>query len=222
MGMVKKPQFSSSSGKSSPAPILVACKVTGKRFVFLDIVSGGAEPQLIAYDENGDLHSFALDDVRIKSVARFSPSTIMGHRKSIYEAEPSLDRFTDRARRVVRLGRDAARDAGVDSTDSARLLAGLLVEGSGVGASVLRDRMGVDLASLRDASLKPGSDAVDAEGIFERAREVARALSFDHIGTEVLLIALREVDGSASQTLLAEAGVGSEELRREIQEHLGR
>ncbi|MGH7139458.1 MAG: Clp protease N-terminal domain-containing protein [Pirellulales bacterium] len=77
------------------------------------------------------------------------------------------ERFTDRARKVMRLANDEAERSGSMSITSEYLLFGLLKEGSGVAAYSLR-RLGIDLAALEaalatsiaaEAALQPAVEA---------------------------------------------------------------
>jgi ATP-dependent Clp protease ATP-binding subunit ClpA len=61
-----------------------------------------------------------------------------------------FERFTERAGRVVVLAQEQARDLGHDYVGTEHLLLGLVVEGDGVAARVLRD-LGVSRECLRSS-----------------------------------------------------------------------
>jgi ATP-dependent Clp protease ATP-binding subunit ClpC len=112
------------------------------------------------------------------------------------------------------------------------VLLGLIKEGSGVGANVLRN-LGVDLAKVRmevEKLVKTGPDTVTmgklpytprAKKVTEYAIEEARNLNHNYVGTEhILLGLLREQEGVAAQVLM-NLGLKLEEVREEILNLLG-
>jgi ATP-dependent Clp protease ATP-binding subunit ClpC len=112
------------------------------------------------------------------------------------------------------------------------VLLGLIKEGSGVGANVLRN-LGVDLPKVRmeiEKLVKAGPDMVTmgklpqtprAKKVVEYAIEEARNLNHNYVGTEHLLLGLlREHDGVAAQVLL-NLGLKLEEVRAEVLSLLG-
>jgi ATP-dependent Clp protease ATP-binding subunit ClpC len=131
------------------------------------------------------------------------------------------DRFTDRARKVMRLAhREAQRfdrfcAAGADKhLGTEHILLGLVKEGGGVAANVLAS-LGIDLRMVRLEVEKlvpagPGMVTMGkpphtprAKKIIEYAIEEARNLNHNDVGTEHLLLGLlREQEGVAAQVLL--------------------
>ena len=121
-------------------------------------------------------------------------------------------RFTDRARRVVVLAQDEARDLGHDSVGTEHLLLGLLSEGEGVAALAL-ESLGISLEEARDrveAIADPGQDTPSghirftsrAKKVLELSLRQALQLGHDYIGTEHILLGLiREDDGIPAQVL---------------------
>ena len=112
------------------------------------------------------------------------------------------------------------------------ILLGLVKEGSGVGANVLKN-LGVDLHKVRvevEKLVKAGPDMVTmgklpttprAKKVTEYAIEEARNLNHNYIGTEHLLLGLlREHDGVAAQVLM-NLGLKLEEVREEVLTLLG-
>jgi len=112
------------------------------------------------------------------------------------------------------------------------MLLGLVKEGSGVGANVLRN-LGVDLPKVRmeiEKLVKPGPDMVTmgklpqtprAKKVIEYSIEEARNLNHNYVGTEHLLLGLlREHDGVAAQVLM-NLGLKLEEVREEVLNLLG-
>jgi ATP-dependent Clp protease ATP-binding subunit ClpC len=112
------------------------------------------------------------------------------------------------------------------------LLLGVVKEGSGVGATVLKN-LDVDIKKLRlevEKLVHSGPDMVTmgklpqtpkAKKVIEYAIEEARALNHNYVGTEhILLGLLRESDGIAAQVLM-NLGLKLEEVRQEVLNLLG-
>ncbi|MBL9087267.1 MAG: AAA family ATPase [Planctomycetia bacterium] len=138
-----------------------------------------------------------------------------------------FDRFTDRARKVLGLSREAAQRFRHDHIDAEHLWLSLLAEGRGVAARVLTT-LHVDPKRLRDAierTLSEGSApaaagqlpfTARAKQVLEDAIEEAHRLGHRNIGTEHLLLGLlRDRTGPAAATL-AGLGVTLEAARDEI------
>ncbi len=107
------------------------------------------------------------------------------------------------------------------------ILLGLVKEGSGVGANVLKN-LGVDLNKVRQEVsklVKSGPDMVAtgklpqtprAKKVIEYSIEEARSLNHTYIGTEHLLLGiLREQDGVAAQVLM-NLGLNIDDVREEV------
>jgi ATP-dependent Clp protease ATP-binding subunit ClpC len=112
------------------------------------------------------------------------------------------------------------------------ILLGLVKEGSGVGATVLKN-LDVDIKKLRlevEKFVKSGPDMVTmgklpqtprAKKVIEYAIEEARSLNHNYVGTEhILLGLLRESEGIAAQVLMS-LGLKLEEVRQEVLNLLG-
>lgn len=112
------------------------------------------------------------------------------------------------------------------------ILLGLVKEGSGVGANVLKN-LDVDLRKVRlevEKLVKSGPDMVTmgklpqtprAKKVIEYAIEEARNLNHNYVGTEHLLLGLlREHDGVAAQVLM-NLSLKLEEVREEVLSLLG-
>ena len=121
-------------------------------------------------------------------------------------------RFTDRARRVVVLAQDEARDLGHGSVGTEHLLLGLLAEGEGVAALAL-ESLGISLEEARDrvegiadrGQHTPSGHipfTPRAKKVLELSLREALQLGHDYIGTEHILLGLiREDDGIPAQVL---------------------
>ena len=112
------------------------------------------------------------------------------------------------------------------------LLLGLVKEGSGVGANVLKN-LEVDLRKVRmevEKLVKAGPDMVTmgklpqtprAKKVVEYSIEEARNLNHNYVGTEhILLGLLREQDGVAAQVLM-NLGLKLDDVREEVLNLLG-
>jgi ATP-dependent Clp protease ATP-binding subunit ClpC len=125
-----------------------------------------------------------------------------------------FERFTDRARKVMALANQEAQRFNHEYIGTEHILLGLVKEGSGVGANVLKN-LDVDLRKVRlevEKLVKRGPDMVTmgklpqtprAKKVIEYAIEEARSLNHNYVGTEHLLLGLlREQDGVAAQVLM--------------------
>lgn len=143
-----------------------------------------------------------------------------------------FERFTDRARKVMALANQEAQRFNHEYIGTEHILLGLVKEGSGVGANVLKN-LDVDLRRVRlevEKLVKSGPDMVTmgklpqtprAKKVIEYAIEEARNLNHNYVGTEHLLLGLlREHDGVAAQVLM-NLGLKLEEVREEVLSLLG-
>jgi ATP-dependent Clp protease ATP-binding subunit ClpC len=143
-----------------------------------------------------------------------------------------FERFTDRARKVMALANQEAQRFNHEYIGTEHILLGLVKEGSGVGANVLKN-LDVDIKKLRleiEKHVKSGPDMVTmgklpqtprAKKVIEYAIEEARSLNHNYVGTEhILLGLLRETEGIAAQVLVA-IGLKLEDVRQEVLNLLG-
>jgi len=143
-----------------------------------------------------------------------------------------FERFTDRARKVMALANQEAQRFNHEYIGTEHILLGLVKEGSGVGATVLKN-LDVDLRKLRlevEKLVKSGPDMVTmgklpqtprAKKVIEYAIEEARSLNHNYVGTEhILLGLLRETEGIAAQVLM-QLGLKLEDIRQEVLNLLG-
>src|SRR5471030_2197627 len=112
-----------------------------------------------------------------------------------------FERFTDRARKVMALANQEAQRFNHEYIGTEHILLGLVKEGSGVGANVLKN-LDVDLRKVRlevEKLVKSGPDMVTmgklpqtprAKKVVEYAMEEARNLNHNYVGTEHLLLGL--------------------------------
>ncbi len=137
------------------------------------------------------------------------------------------ERFTDRARKVMQLANQEAQRFNHEYIGSEHVLLGLIKEGSGVAANVLKN-LDVDLRKIRlevEKLEQSGPDMLTmgklsqtsvAKKVIEYSLEEARNLNHDYVGTEhILLGLLREQEGVAAQ-ILTNLGLNLETVREEV------
>lgn len=142
------------------------------------------------------------------------------------------ERFTDRARKVMQLANQEAQRFNHEYIGTEHVLLGLIKEGSGVAANVLKN-LDVDLRKIRlevEKLVQSGPDMVTmgklpqtprAKKVIEYSMEEARNLNHNYVGTEhILLGLLREQEGVAAQVLM-NLGLKLEEVREEVLNLLG-
>jgi len=124
------------------------------------------------------------------------------------------ERFTDRSRIVMQLANQEAQRFRHEYIGTEHILLGLVSEGTGVAANVLKN-LGIDLTSVREEVQKivlPGphpavkekaSQTPRAAKVIEYAIEESRNLNHNYVGTEHLLLGLlRDEEGFAAQVLM--------------------
>ena len=137
-----------------------------------------------------------------------------------------LERFTDRARRVVKLAEEEARMLNHNYIGTEHLLLGLIHEGNGVAAKAL-ESLGISLQAVRQQveEIIGRGQQVPSEGIpfTPRAKKVlelslreSKQLGHTYIGTEHILLGLiREGDGVAAQVLV-KLGAALNRVRQQV------
>jgi len=124
------------------------------------------------------------------------------------------ERFTDRARKVLQLANQEAQRFKCEYIGTEHILLGLVNEGSGVAANVLKN-LDINLQKIRrevETIIQPGQystilakrpETPRAKKVIEYAIEEARKLTHHYVGTEHLLLGLlREDEGVAAQVLM--------------------
>ena len=142
------------------------------------------------------------------------------------------ERFTDRARKVMQLANQEAQRFNHEYIGTEHILLGLVKEGSGVAANVLKN-LDVDLRKIRievEKIVQTGPDMVTmgklpqtprAKKVIEYALDEARNLNHNYVGTEHLLLGLlREQEGVAAQVLM-NLNMKLEDVRDEVLNLLG-
>lgn len=142
-----------------------------------------------------------------------------------------FERFTEKAIKVIMLAQEEARRLGHNFVGTEQILLGLIGEGTGIAAQVLKS-MNVNLKDARievEKIIGRGSGFVAVEipftprakRVLELSLEEARQLGHNYIGTEHLLMGLvREGEGVAAR-VLENLGANIASIRTEVIQMLG-
>ncbi|MDP2926214.1 MAG: Clp protease N-terminal domain-containing protein [Nanoarchaeota archaeon] len=142
------------------------------------------------------------------------------------------ERFTDRARKMMALANQEAQRLNHEYVGTEHVLLGLLKEGSGVGATVLKN-LGLNIRDLRGEveKLMPSRDESIAIGrlsqtpnvklLVENAINYARELEHKYVGTEHFLCALASSKDGVAAKILENKGLDADKITSEIENILG-
>lgn len=154
----------------------------------------------------------------------FSGGLPAGFRHS--DPRTHVDRFTDRARKVLMLAQEEAQRFNHNYIGTEHILLGLVRQGEGVAVKALSN-LGIEPTQIRsavDSILGRGERQVTGEiGLTPRAKKVVklavdegRRLGHHYVGTEHLLLGLiREGEGVAAG-VLENLGANLEKVRSEV------
>jgi ATP-dependent Clp protease ATP-binding subunit ClpC len=147
------------------------------------------------------------------------------------EFEFAMNNFTPRAQQVLVLARREARRFGHNYVGTEHLLLGVIKLGQGVAVAALQ-AMGLDLETVRYEVEKHSAPSQDTElegdppltprvkRVLTLAAREARALNYNYIGTEhILLGLLREGDGVAAK-ILRSLNIDADAVRGEVMKAL--
>lgn len=142
-----------------------------------------------------------------------------------------FDKFTNRAKQVIKLAKKEAQRLNHNYLGTEHVLLGLLKLGQGIAVNVLRN-MNLDYEAIRAeveriVGFGPeiqvyGDPALTGKvkKVFEFANEEAANLNHNYVGTEHLLLALlRQTDGVAAQ-VLENLNVNLKDIRKEVLKEL--
>src|SRR5207244_97384 len=161
-------------------------------------------------------------------------ATVPAARAGQSETACMYERFTDRARKVMLLAKQETQRFNHEYIGTEHILLGLVKEGSGVAANVLKN-LDIDLRKIRLEIEKivqhgPGGEQVvmgrlphtpRAKKIIEYAIEEARLLRHNYVGTEHLLLGLLREEESVASEVLRSLGLKLEDVREEVLNLLG-
>lgn len=137
-----------------------------------------------------------------------------------------FERFSEKAVKVIMLAQEEARKSGHNHVGTEQMLLGMIGEGSGIAAKILKAH-GMDLKTTREEVLNiigRGGDQVGVEipftprakKVLENSQEQARLLGHNYIGTEHLLLGLiKETEGTAAK-VFDKLKVDREKIRYEV------
>lgn len=136
-----------------------------------------------------------------------------------------MERFTQRARRVLSLAQEEAERLRHHQIGTEHLLLGLMREEGGVAGRVLRD-LGLDLRRVEELVTRlstsdgpPNHSQLDlspgTKKVLELAVDEARRMGHHYIGTEHLLLGLVRQQEGIALDVLRRLGVSPEEVRRQ-------
>ena len=143
-----------------------------------------------------------------------------------------FERFTDRARKVMALANQEAKRFNHGYIETEHVLLGLVKEGSGAGARVLKN-LEVDIKKLRlevEKLVKSGPDMVTmgklpqtprAKKVIEYAIDEAQSLNHNYVGTENILLGLLRENKSTAAQVFTNLGLKLEDVRQEVLNLLG-
>ncbi len=142
-----------------------------------------------------------------------------------------FDKFTNRAKQVIKLAKKEAQRLNHNYLGTEHVLLGLLKLGQGIAVNVLRNlNLDYDTVRAEVERLVGFGPEIQVYGdpaltgkvkkVFEFANEEAASLNHNYVGTEHLLLALlRQTDGVAAQ-VLENLNVNLKDVRREVLKEL--
>ena len=141
------------------------------------------------------------------------------------ENRDRLNKFTERARKVLTLAQEEAQRFQHNYIGTEHLLLGPVRESEGVAAKVLTN-LGIQLSDVRAAieyiigrgdRIAPGDIGLTprAKKVIELAVDEAKLLKHQYIGTEHLLLGLVREGGGIAAGVLESMGVKLEQVRTE-------
>src|SRR5882672_8020467 len=136
-----------------------------------------------------------------------------------------MERFTQRARRVLSLAQEEAERLQHSYIGTEHLLLGLMREEGGVAGRVLRD-LGLDqrrVEELVERMTRAGQRTQNArldlspgtKKVLELAVDEARRMGHHYIGTEHLLLGLVRQNEGVAMDVLKKLGISAEQIRRQ-------
>jgi hypothetical protein len=137
------------------------------------------------------------------------------------------EKFTDRAKRVLELANQEAQRFNHEYIGTEHILLGLIKEGSGVAANVLKN-LNIDLRKIRrevEKIVQTGPDIArmetrpqtpNAKKVIEYAVDELKMLQHNYLGTEHLLLGLIRVDEGVAAQVLINLGISYEVVGQEV------
>jgi ATP-dependent Clp protease ATP-binding subunit ClpC len=149
----------------------------------------------------------------------------------VNQPEDIRSRFTERAKTALQLAEQEARNLGHAYVDPGHLLLGLLAEGQGIAARVLR-YLSIDLQKAQDTMVfiigrgeQPTTGNLPwvprLQKVIRHAAQEADLLQKHFIGTEHLLLGLTTEHQGMAAALLEATGIQLEQVRKETLAFIG-
>jgi Clp amino terminal domain, pathogenicity island component len=145
------------------------------------------------------------------------------HKRFTFDAAPTFERFTERARNVLGQSEQEARRLGHGFVGTEHILLALVEINDGLGAKVL-DEAGISKAMVEGEVLeriKPGTSAEEsrlpftprAKAVLRSAAEEALRLGHNYVGTEHILLGLLCDEDSVAARVLLDLNANYEVIR---------
>ena len=143
-----------------------------------------------------------------------------------------MKQYTGKAKKAIDLATRISKKLDYNYVGTEHILAGLIKEGTGVAAQVL-SADGVDydkLIQMIKDLISPGEGVAmaeksgmtpSAEGVLERAQEIAEHLGYDEVGTEHILMAIISQGDCAAARLLNTMNVNMQKMYVDILTAIG-
>ena len=143
-----------------------------------------------------------------------------------------FEHLSTRANKAMRLSQQIAREMNLDYVGSEHVLLGILEEGTGAGALLLKE-VGLTRTRIREQMTKltaqqmaetwvigrlPGTPHFT--NVIAKAVEQAQELGHNYVGPEHLLLGLLNEEGCVAQRILRKAGMNVGAVRKRIDEIL--
>ena len=143
-----------------------------------------------------------------------------------------FEHLSTRANKAMNLSQQIAREMNLDYVGSEHVLLGILEEGTGPGALLLKEagltrtRIRQELERLAAQQMEetwvtgrlPGTPHF--MNVIAEAIEQARHLGHNYVGTEHLLLGLLKVRGCVAQKILSKSGMTLSKIQKRINEML--
>ena len=143
-----------------------------------------------------------------------------------------FEHLSTRANKAMRLGQQIARERNLEYVGSEHVLLGILEEGTGAGALLLKEA-GLTRTKIRQELEKLSAEQMSETWVVGRlpgsphfmnvvakAIEQARSLGHNYVGTEHLLLGLLSERGCMAQKILTKSGMKLSAVQKRIGELL--
>ena len=143
-----------------------------------------------------------------------------------------FEQLSTRANKAMKLSQQIAREMNLEYVGSEHVLLGILEEGTGAGALLLKEA-GLTRTKIRKQMAKLTAQQMEETWVFGRlpgtphfanvivkAIEQAQKLGHNYVGSEHLLLGLLEEEGCVAQRILIDAGLSNQTVRERINELL--